>query len=146
MRVLILGATGGVGVEIVRQAVRRGHQVTALVRSATRLKSYEHAIRTLEGDLLKRKHAGECSPESGGRSFRVWTETSHCEERTGSAYAVCIGISSSDAARGCSTPCYRFNGISVQRCSATAGLSSWALILSNCCYVRNSDGEHNCCQ
>jgi putative NADH-flavin reductase len=52
MRVLILGATGGVGNEIVRQAVRRGHEVTALVRSATRLKSYDHAIRKLEGDLL----------------------------------------------------------------------------------------------
>jgi hypothetical protein len=34
------------------KAVEQRHQVTALVRSASRPKSYEHAIQTIEGDLL----------------------------------------------------------------------------------------------
>jgi len=32
MRVVVLGATGGTGLEIVRQAIGRGHAVTAFVR------------------------------------------------------------------------------------------------------------------
>jgi NAD(P)-dependent dehydrogenase (short-subunit alcohol dehydrogenase family) len=36
MRVLILGATGGTGREIVREAQLQGHSVTALVRSRTK--------------------------------------------------------------------------------------------------------------
>jgi putative NADH-flavin reductase len=54
MRVLVLGATGGVGIELVRQAVARGHEVTALVRSPDRLQSSNQAIHTIKGDLLKR--------------------------------------------------------------------------------------------
>jgi putative NADH-flavin reductase len=37
MRLTIFGATGGVGGELVRQALAAGHQVTAVVRDATRL-------------------------------------------------------------------------------------------------------------
>jgi len=37
MKLVVLGATGGTGVEIVRQSVERGHLVTALVRSPDRL-------------------------------------------------------------------------------------------------------------
>ncbi len=33
MKLLVLGATGGIGLEIVRQAVDRGHKVTAFVRA-----------------------------------------------------------------------------------------------------------------
>ena len=36
MRVLILGATGGTGREVVREAQLQGHSVTALVRSRTK--------------------------------------------------------------------------------------------------------------
>src|SRR5215469_891815 len=52
MKVLVLGATGGVGIEPVKQAVARGHEVTALVRSPDRLHSWEQAIRMMKGDLL----------------------------------------------------------------------------------------------
>lgn len=37
MRLLVLGASGGVGSELVRQAVARGHQVTAQTRDPARL-------------------------------------------------------------------------------------------------------------
>ena len=33
MKLVVLGATGGTGLEIIRQAVERGHSVTAFVRS-----------------------------------------------------------------------------------------------------------------
>jgi putative NADH-flavin reductase len=40
MKLIVLGATGGTGLEIVRQAVERGHTVTAFVRSPERLKPF----------------------------------------------------------------------------------------------------------
>jgi len=52
MKLLVLGATGGTGLEIVRQAVERGHSVTAFVRSPERLKALEERIVIEKGNLL----------------------------------------------------------------------------------------------
>src|SRR5712675_1542181 len=52
MKLVILGATGGTGLEIVRQAVARGHSVTAFVRSAERLKPFWDRITVKRGDPL----------------------------------------------------------------------------------------------
>jgi putative NADH-flavin reductase len=52
MKLLVLGATGGIGVEIVRQAVERGHSVTALVRNADALRSFTDRISIRAGNLL----------------------------------------------------------------------------------------------
>jgi uncharacterized protein YbjT (DUF2867 family) len=52
MRLVVLGATGGVGLEIVRQAITHGHQVKSLVRSATRLEPFAGRIEIERGDLL----------------------------------------------------------------------------------------------
>src|SRR6266567_8866461 len=52
MKVVVLGATGGTGLEIVRQAIERGHTVTALVRSPDRLKQFRDRITIKQGDLL----------------------------------------------------------------------------------------------
>lgn len=52
MKLVILGATGGVGIEVVRQAMERGHSVTAFVRSPERLSAFAGAIRIIQGDLL----------------------------------------------------------------------------------------------
>ncbi len=52
MKLLVLGATGGTGLEIVRQATERGHSVTALVRSPDRLKPFWDRIAVKRGDLL----------------------------------------------------------------------------------------------
>jgi putative NADH-flavin reductase len=52
MKLLVLGATGGTGLEIVRQAVGRGHVVTALVRSPERLSPFAGRITIKQGDPL----------------------------------------------------------------------------------------------
>ena len=52
MKLLVLGATGGTGLEIVRQALERGHSVTALVRSPERLRPFQDRIVIKQGDLL----------------------------------------------------------------------------------------------
>lgn len=52
MKLVVLGATGGTGLEVVRQALQRGHSVTALVRSPDRLKLFGGQITVQQGDLL----------------------------------------------------------------------------------------------
>lgn len=52
MKLLVLGATGGTGLEIVSQAIERGHMVTAFVRAADALKRYGDRIITIRGNLL----------------------------------------------------------------------------------------------
>ena len=53
MKLVVLGATGGVGLEIVRQAIERGHAVTAFVRSPDQLKTFSDRITFLKGVLLQ---------------------------------------------------------------------------------------------
>jgi putative NADH-flavin reductase len=52
LKLVVLGATGGTGLEIVRQAVERGHSVTAFVRSPDRLRPWQERINVCQGDLL----------------------------------------------------------------------------------------------
>jgi uncharacterized protein YbjT (DUF2867 family) len=52
LRVLVIGATGGTGRQLVQQALEQGHQVTAFVRDPARLQ-VEHAnLRVVQGDVL----------------------------------------------------------------------------------------------
>ena len=52
MKLIVLGATGGVGREVVRQALDRDHSVTAFVRSPEGLKDFTGRIETVQGDVL----------------------------------------------------------------------------------------------
>jgi putative NADH-flavin reductase len=52
LKLVVLGATGATGLEIVRQAVERGHSVTAFVRSPEKLKAFNGSIAIQQGDLL----------------------------------------------------------------------------------------------
>lgn len=64
MKVLVIGATGGTGQEIVRQAIAAGHQVTALVRHAAAAAVSLPGAVLVEGDArdaasLRRAVAGQ---------------------------------------------------------------------------------------
>jgi putative NADH-flavin reductase len=50
--VLIVGATGGTGRQLVAQALERGHEVTALVRNPARLGIEHPRLKVVRGDVL----------------------------------------------------------------------------------------------
>jgi putative NADH-flavin reductase len=54
MKLLILGATGATGIEVVAQAIERGHSVTAFVRNPEPLKPFGDRITVSPGNLLNR--------------------------------------------------------------------------------------------
>lgn len=51
MKLLIIGATGPTGRELVKQAITQGHQVTALVRDAA-MAAFASPVRMVVGDVL----------------------------------------------------------------------------------------------
>jgi putative NADH-flavin reductase len=52
MKLVVLGATGSTGLEIVRRAIEHGHSVTTFVRSPERLKPFSDLITIKQGNLL----------------------------------------------------------------------------------------------
>jgi putative NADH-flavin reductase len=52
MKLLVLGATGGTGLEIVSQAIDRCHSVTAFVRAPEALKRFGDRLMVIRGNLL----------------------------------------------------------------------------------------------
>ena len=52
MRVAIFGATGRTGRHLVEQALKEGHEVTALVRDYSRMKTPHERLRVVRGDVL----------------------------------------------------------------------------------------------
>lgn len=52
MRILVVGATGGTGREIVQQALERGHHVTALARDPARVRAVHDRLTVARGDVM----------------------------------------------------------------------------------------------
>ena len=52
LKLVVLGATGATGLEVVQAAIKRGHSVTAFVRSPDRLGALKDQITVRRGDLL----------------------------------------------------------------------------------------------
>ena len=52
MKLLILGATGGTGQALVRQALEQGHTVTAFARNPSKVKTTHSNLRVVKGDVL----------------------------------------------------------------------------------------------
>ncbi|MDP4504982.1 NAD(P)-dependent oxidoreductase [Nonomuraea turcica] len=53
MRLVVFGATGGIGLEVVRQGLDLAHEITAVVRSASRLPAELHArLDVVEADVM----------------------------------------------------------------------------------------------
>jgi uncharacterized protein YbjT (DUF2867 family) len=75
MRVLVIGASGKTGHEVVRQALAAGHEVTAFVRDPSRLEIREPRLTVVRGNVrsvddLRRALAGQDAVIStlGGRA------------------------------------------------------------------------------
>ncbi len=80
MRVLVIGASGKTGHEVVRQALAAGDEVTAFVRDPSRLKIREPRLTVVRGDVrsvgdLRRALAGQDAVVStlGGRAKDAMT-------------------------------------------------------------------------
>ncbi|MEG9430675.1 NAD(P)-dependent oxidoreductase [Terriglobus sp. ADX1] len=58
MKLVVLGATGGIGVEIVRQAMERGHSITAFVRTPGQLSTLAGRIQLIQGDMMDAAELG----------------------------------------------------------------------------------------
>ena len=52
LKLVVLGATGGTGLELVKQALGRGHAVKAFVRLPERVREFRERINVRQGDLL----------------------------------------------------------------------------------------------
>ena len=59
LKLVVLGATGATGLEVVKSAVERGHLVTAFVRSPERLASFTDRIKVNKGNLLDRSQLAQ---------------------------------------------------------------------------------------
>ena len=57
-RLFILGATGGIGRELVNQGLRRHHRITAFVRSPQKLGATREGLTVIQGDLFDTEAVG----------------------------------------------------------------------------------------
>jgi putative NADH-flavin reductase len=55
MKIAIIGATGFVGSHLVKEALQRGHQVTAIVRTAAKVKLNHPNLSVKQGDVLQQE-------------------------------------------------------------------------------------------
>lgn len=56
MRILIIGASSGIGLELVKQAIDAGHHVTAMMRDKSIFDDHPHKrLKLRQGDVLTRK-------------------------------------------------------------------------------------------
>jgi len=52
MKVIVFGATGGTGTQLVKQALENGDQVTAFARQTNKLNIQHEHLQTVQGDIL----------------------------------------------------------------------------------------------
>jgi putative NADH-flavin reductase len=52
MRIAIIGASRGIGAELLKAAVEKGHEVTALVRDSAKLNASVPGLKIIKGDIL----------------------------------------------------------------------------------------------
>jgi len=60
MKIAIFGATGGTGTELVKQALERGHSVTAFVRNPAQLADKGEGLTFVTGDIHDVASVGRC--------------------------------------------------------------------------------------
>jgi len=55
MRLIVFGSTGGTGLQLIKQALNKGYEVTAFTRNADKIKQSHKGLRILTGDVLDSK-------------------------------------------------------------------------------------------
>lgn len=55
MKIVVFGSTGGTGIELIKQAIKRGHEVTAFARDPSRIPISDSTVRMVKGDVLDLK-------------------------------------------------------------------------------------------
>ena len=66
MNILIVGATRGIGRQLLEQSLTSGHTVTALVRNPQKLATQHARLRVIKGDILDSDSVAACDGRSGG--------------------------------------------------------------------------------
>lgn len=59
MKLLVIGATRGIGLELLQQAVAAGHEVTALARNPQSLSFSHEQLKVVKGDILNQRSLEE---------------------------------------------------------------------------------------
>src|ERR1700709_1179588 len=62
MRLLVLGATGGIGKYLLEYATARGHEVTAFARSPQKVALKSEKLRVVPGDLMNADQVAQVLP------------------------------------------------------------------------------------
>ncbi len=68
MKIAVIGAAGGTGIEVVKQALDLGHEVTALVRNRAKLTLTHPKLTVVEGDV---RNAGDADRAVAGAAAVV---------------------------------------------------------------------------
>ena len=87
MKVVVLGATGGTGRELVKQALDVGHEVTAFVRDPAKLQIQNEHLRIAKGDMLDRPSleaaiSGQDAVMSALGAYAFFSQTTALSEGT----------------------------------------------------------------
>ena len=71
MKILVIGASRGIGLEVVKLAMAHGHDVTALLRDPARLPLDDERLRKLRGDALDSRDVAEAVSGQDAVSLRL---------------------------------------------------------------------------